>query len=367
MRSSARPRPRPAPGEAAPTATPCAATAPAIQRNQLTRSRLAVRLEEVIPVRARDGQPPRHEQRDHDAQAEDRRCREHDPARAVPAEQQPRRRHPEPDDDVVRAHDRGERTSTEPVRRTPLHEDLVADDGRAVPRGASDREGHRDPDRRAQSSPAPADRHQRDRARVVAAQAHLAERRCGEEAPDHESRSARADHHAEADVPGSKDVLDEEHLGDVDRCAPHENSAPDDEYRAQRQRPEHEPDAVCNVAPMPARQGLLRTQLRLADSRDEHRGDEERHRVDRVRHRGAPQADQDATDDRPDHPRRVLDRLQERVGVRELVVRHEIRQARVRSGTEEARRDPRDGGEPDDPERAVHERQSREYRDAAQV
>ena len=79
--------------------------------------------------------------------------REHHPARADPVGESTRGPHREPEDQVVRAHDRRERAPSEPVRRAALHEDLVADDRRAVPGRASDHERHRDPDRRLSAAP----------------------------------------------------------------------------------------------------------------------------------------------------------------------------------------------------------------------
>jgi hypothetical protein len=118
---------------------------------------------------------------------------------------------------------------------------------------------------------------------------------------------------------------------------------------------------------MALRQRLLRAQLRLGDPPHERRGHEKRDRVDDVGNRGAPQCDHARAEDRPDHPRAVLGRLQERVRVRELVVADEVREPCIRGRPEEARGDSRHRCERHDARSRVDEREGGENAEAPEV
>ena len=103
------------------------------------------------------------------------------------------------------------------------------------------------------------------------------------------------------------------------------------------------------------------------NARDEDGRDEERHRVDPVRGVRSRGGGEQAAEDRADGPAQVLDRLQQRVGIAELRLGHEVRDACVDGRTEEARRETGDECQRDDLARVRRERQCREDRGAQQV
>ncbi len=72
-------------------------------------------------------------------------------------------------------------------------------------------------------------------------------------------------------------------------------------------------------------------------------------------------------DERPDHPGQVLDRLQEGVRARQVLVRDEVRQAGVHGRPEEARGNAGDTGQRDDRDRRFGEGQGAEDREADEV
>ena len=124
-----------------------------------------------------------------------------------------------------------------------------------------------------------------ERACVVAPQPDPAERGRGEVAPERETDATRRDEDAEADVAGAQRLLREHHLCDVDRGAPDQRDVPDDEDRAERRRPEHEPDAVGDVAPVTRVSESSERSLLSAIIATRHRRHEEGDRVDPVRAR----------------------------------------------------------------------------------
>ena len=84
------------------------------------------------------------------------------------------------------------------------------------------------------------------------------------------------------------------------------------------------------------------------DPEEKHGRDQERGRVQPVRELWPLRGDQDAAQHRPDHPRQVLRRLQDRVGVRQVFVRDEVRHPRIHRRPEEAGGDPGERREDDD-------------------
>ena len=103
------------------------------------------------------------------------------------------------------------------------------------------------------------------------------------------------------------------------------------------------------------------------DPHDEQRGDQEGHRVHPVRDVLPARGEEEAGDRRPDRPRHVLDRREQRRRLLSVVVRDEVREAGPDRGTEEAGGDAVDGGERDDDGCVVDERQGRERRRADEV
>ncbi len=118
---------------------------------------------------------------------------------------------------------------------------------------------------------------------------------------------------------------------------------------------------------MTARERILRPKAALGEARDEHRGQEERHCVEEVRDGGSPDRVHDGAHERADGHREGVDGHRERVRVRELVVRHEVRDGGIGRREEEACRDTRDGSGDDEAFRRVHERQRREDPEAHEV
>ena len=142
-------------------------------------------------------------------------------------------------------------------------------------------------------------------------------------------------------LPAPSDSCREDDLGYVDRRVAGDHDGPDDEHGAQLRCAEHEIDAVANVAPVSARQRLLRLEASGRDARDESGGERERHGVDPVRRIRAERSEDHARHDRADDPGEVLDPDEKRVGLRQVVlVGDEVRHARVDGRAEEAGRDP---------------------------
>ena len=190
--------------------------------------------------------------------------------------------------------------------------------------------------------------------------------RC-EEAAERKPHAARSDEDAEADIARVQRLLREHHLGDVHRGAPDHGEVPDDQHGPERRRGEDEANPVADVSPVAARERLLGAKLALGNRRDEARRDEERDCVHRIGDGRPPLRQHHPGGDRPDHPRDRLDRLQERVGIRELVVRHEVGKAGVDRGPEETGRDTGDARERDDRAGAAHERQRGEDAEAHEI
>jgi len=139
------------------------------------------------------------------------------------------------------------------------------------------------------------------------------------------------------------------------------------EHCEQRARAEHGDESVGEVTPVSARERGFALQQPLRDARDEQRGDEERDGVDPVRGVRSRRRGEDAAEHRADRPADVLDRLEQRVRLGQLTLRHEIRNARIDRRPEEPRRQPRDEREADNARRARSERQRAEDRRAKQV
>ena len=105
----------------------------------------------------------------------------------------------------------------------------------------------------------------------------------------------------------------------------------------------------------------------LSDPEDEKRRDCERHRVEPVRGVGPAGRRDRATDDRPEREGKVVGGLDEAVRLGQVAVGDECGEPRVCSGSEEARCDAGDEGEPDDLKRARRERQRAEDTDARKI
>ncbi len=108
---------------------------------------------------------------------------------------------------------------------------------------------------------------------------------------------------------------------------------------------------------MPLRDRLVRPERRPRDPSDEERRRDEGRRVHPVRGARPPGREEQAGRRRPDRPRDVLDRREERGCLLAVLVRDEVRERRPRRGTEEAGRDPVDGRQRDDQRRLVDERE----------
>jgi hypothetical protein len=106
----------------------------------------------------------------------------------------------------------------------------------------------------------------------------------------------------------------------------------------------------------------------LGRNADEEGGrDEEGDGVDPVRSVRTGRGDENAADDRPDRPGGILQRLEDRVGAREILVPDEVGQAGIDGGTEEARGEAGNPRQGDDQRRAVDERQRGEDREPHEV
>ena len=118
---------------------------------------------------------------------------------------------------------------------------------------------------------------------------------------------------------------------------------------------------------MPATLDLARLHPRARDAGEQRSREEEGDSVQPVGDVRALNRDQKATDDRPDHPRQVLDRLQERRGIRQFVVVHEVRQAGIDRGAEDSRRDADQRREGNDHCGTAGKRQEAEERDTGEI
>ena len=127
------------------------------------------------------------------------------------------------------------------------------------------------------------------------------------------------------------------------------------------------PRPVPQVRPVAPGDRLVRPERRRRDPRDEERRDDEGRRVDPVRRARPPGREQQAGRRRPDRPRDVLDRREERGRLLAVVVRDEVREPGPDRGTEEAGRDPVDRRERDDQRRLVDERQRDERPGADEI
>ena len=329
--------------------------------------RLGARLERASLLLDRDREPACEHERDERSDEVDDPGADPDGAGAERVRQDAGRGHRQAEDGVVRAHDRRERAAPVLVGCASLDEQPVADDDGAVPRGAADHERDGEPDRAAERGGTPPDSHQQQRADIRAPQADLAECRRAQEAPECQADAARRHQCPEADVAGVESVLREDDLSDVDRGRSDQRDVPDDENGPQRPGGEDEPKAVRDVAPVTAGERILRTKPTLGDPRDERGGEDERDGIDGVRDRRPPRRDQEARDDRPDHPREGLDGHDERVRVDELLLGHEVRDRSVRGRKEEAGRDAGDRRERDETADPVDERQRGEHAEADEV
>ena len=116
------------------------------------------------------------------------------------------------------------------------------------------------------------------------------------------------------------------------------------------------------------RLSILPACIRAAGNAGEQRsGEEEGDRVQPVGEVRALNGDQEAADDRADHPRQVLDRLQERRGIRQFLVVDEVRQPGIDRGSEEARRDTAQRREEQRSGGAAGERQEAEDHDTDEI
>ena len=105
----------------------------------------------------------------------------------------------------------------------------------------------------------------------------------------------------------------------------------------------------------------------LRDPEQERSREQEGGGVDPVRRVDADCRGERAAGQRPERPREVVHRLEERVGRREILVPDQVGQARVDGRTEEARRYAYDRREDDDLRRVRRERQGDERAGAHQV
>ena len=103
------------------------------------------------------------------------------------------------------------------------------------------------------------------------------------------------------------------------------------------------------------------------DAGEEQRRGQERRSVQPVRRLRSPDADEHAGDRRCEHPGEVLDRLQDRVRLGQVVLVDQVRQTRVERRPEEAGCEAGNGGQQHDRERAVHERNGDEHPEPHQV
>ena len=117
------------------------------------RSRLGARLDRVALVRLRDGKPARHQERDERGHEVDARPPPiQTSARPTTSVEHARRGHREPEDGVVRAHDRRERASPVLVGGASLHEQPVHTMIAApLPAAPPMTNAHREPDRAARA------------------------------------------------------------------------------------------------------------------------------------------------------------------------------------------------------------------------
>ena len=159
-------------------------------------------------------------------------------------------------------------------------------------------------------------------------------------------------------LPASSDFRQRD-LGDVDRPDAERDDVPDDEHGQERARAEDDAEAVGDVTPVAAALDVSDLEPRSRDPREQCGRDDERDRVHPIGEIRPLDAEDDAADDRPDHPGQVLDRLQQR-RCRKLLVVDEVRHPGVDGRPEEAGRDALDSGEHDDHRRAADERERAE-------
>ena len=103
------------------------------------------------------------------------------------------------------------------------------------------------------------------------------------------------------------------------------------------------------------------------DADDQRRRDEERDRVDHVRRVRARRGHEDASDQRPEHGRHRVGRLEQALRAGKLVILDEVRQAGVDGRTEEAGGEAGDRGQRDDLAGARRERERAEDGEAHDV
>ena len=167
----------------------------------------------------------------------------------------------------------------------------------------------------------------------------LLDPRAGEVGADRQADPRRTHHQAETEAAGRERISRQKRLADVDEGVGEHAHVPSDQDRQQRARAANERQAVGQVAPVASalRPGLLQQALR--DLRDQGRRDHKGDRVDPVGEIRALRGDERTAEERADRPGRVVDHLQQRVGLRQVLVADEIRQPGIHSGAEKAGRD----------------------------